>query len=173
MDNTSIYKLKKPAQSDYYNIDDMNSNMDVLDEALKSLSDGKYDASKVSTVGAAIAGAADKAAARSAAGSGVALWSGSWSDGAISPSADIVKYRAIMLLTNGGVGIFCSINGGMVYGEGGFSAGAATYRYTFKCSIVPETGVMYSPYMNQMEISPGAYPGVMAPISIMAIFGIA
>lgn len=39
MDNTPNYGLKKPAQSDDYNVQDQNDNMDVIDGALKELAD--------------------------------------------------------------------------------------------------------------------------------------
>lgn len=37
--NTENYKLKKPAQDDFYNVDDFNDNMDIIDAELKN----KYD----------------------------------------------------------------------------------------------------------------------------------
>lgn len=39
MTNTTNYGLKKPAQSDYYNVDDFNYNADVIDTQLKSQAD--------------------------------------------------------------------------------------------------------------------------------------
>lgn len=39
MDNTANYGLKKPAQTDDYNIQDQNYNMDIIDLALKALAD--------------------------------------------------------------------------------------------------------------------------------------
>lgn len=36
---TKNYNLKKPLQEEFYNIDDHNGNMDILDEALKILSE--------------------------------------------------------------------------------------------------------------------------------------
>lgn len=41
MDNTTHYKLKKPAATDFYNIQDHNDNMDIVDAELKKLNDGK------------------------------------------------------------------------------------------------------------------------------------
>jgi hypothetical protein len=41
MDQTINYNLKKPNNSDYYNIQDQNDNMDAIDTALKGLEDGK------------------------------------------------------------------------------------------------------------------------------------
>ena len=41
MDNTTHYKLKKPAATDFYNIQDHNDNMDIVDAELKKLEDGK------------------------------------------------------------------------------------------------------------------------------------
>lgn len=38
---TENYKLKKPAASDFYNIEDFNGNMDLIDAALKALAEGK------------------------------------------------------------------------------------------------------------------------------------
>lgn len=40
---TTNYGLTKPAGSDYYNVNDFNDNADIIDEALKRLSDGKAD----------------------------------------------------------------------------------------------------------------------------------
>lgn len=37
MTETEYLKLKKPAQEDFYNVDDMNRNSDVIDEKLKTL----------------------------------------------------------------------------------------------------------------------------------------
>ena len=37
---TTNYNLKKPAQEDFYNVEDFNSNADILDTELKTLSDG-------------------------------------------------------------------------------------------------------------------------------------
>ena len=37
---TTNYNLKKPDQNEFYNIDDFNGNADIIDEALKNLSDG-------------------------------------------------------------------------------------------------------------------------------------
>ncbi|MEA4934802.1 MAG: hypothetical protein VB071_14655 [Lawsonibacter sp.] len=39
--NTPNYDLKKPATTDFYNVEDQNANMDKLDAALKVLADGK------------------------------------------------------------------------------------------------------------------------------------
>lgn len=52
MKNTTNYGLKKPESTDFYNVDDMNENMDIIDEKLKELEEGgggdvstvKYDA---------------------------------------------------------------------------------------------------------------------------------
>lgn len=41
MEQTINYNLKKPNNSDYYNIQDQNDNMDAVDTALKGLEDGK------------------------------------------------------------------------------------------------------------------------------------
>ena len=41
MDNTINYKLKKPTPEDWYNIQDHNDNMDIVDAELKKLNDGK------------------------------------------------------------------------------------------------------------------------------------
>lgn len=43
MTETEIYKLKKPAQSDYYNVDDFNTNADLIEAALKDLEDRKAE----------------------------------------------------------------------------------------------------------------------------------
>lgn len=37
---TTNYNLKKPGQEDFYNVEDFNSNADILDTELKTLSDG-------------------------------------------------------------------------------------------------------------------------------------
>lgn len=39
MNHTTNYNLKKPLQSEYYNVDDFNDNADIIDAALKSHSD--------------------------------------------------------------------------------------------------------------------------------------
>lgn len=45
---TTNYKLKKPAQEDFYNIDDHNTNMDIIDAALITKVD-KIDGKSLST----------------------------------------------------------------------------------------------------------------------------
>ena len=47
---TENYNLKKPAQEDFYNVDDFNNNADVIDSQLKTLSDGLGSAAQESTV---------------------------------------------------------------------------------------------------------------------------
>lgn len=47
---TENYNLKKPAQEDFYNVDDFNNNADVIDSRLKTLSDGLGSAAQESTV---------------------------------------------------------------------------------------------------------------------------
>ncbi len=42
--NTPNYNLKKPAATDFYHVEDQNTNMDKLDAALKGLADGKAPA---------------------------------------------------------------------------------------------------------------------------------
>ena len=37
--NTNNYKLIKPAQEDFYNVDDFNNNADIIDSQLKAISD--------------------------------------------------------------------------------------------------------------------------------------
>ncbi|NYV67288.1 hypothetical protein HYI36_18615 [Bacillus sp. Gen3] len=37
--NTTNYNLKKPAQEDFYNIDDHNGNMDIIDNQMKKTED--------------------------------------------------------------------------------------------------------------------------------------
>jgi len=39
MDETTYYKLKKPAPDDFYNVQDFNANMDILDTELKEAQD--------------------------------------------------------------------------------------------------------------------------------------
>lgn len=41
MDNTKNFNLKKPSAEDWYNIQDHNDNMDIVDAELKKLNDGK------------------------------------------------------------------------------------------------------------------------------------
>ncbi len=36
---TENYNLKKPAQEDFYNVDDFNNNADIIDSQLKAISD--------------------------------------------------------------------------------------------------------------------------------------
>ena len=36
---TENYNLKKPAQEDFYNVDDFNNNTDIIDSQLKAVSD--------------------------------------------------------------------------------------------------------------------------------------
>ena len=40
---TSNYNLKKPSQTDFVNIDDINGNMDIIDEKVKEISDSASD----------------------------------------------------------------------------------------------------------------------------------
>lgn len=47
---TENYNLKKPAQEDFYNVDDFNNNADIIDSQLKTLSDGLGSAAQESTV---------------------------------------------------------------------------------------------------------------------------
>jgi hypothetical protein len=39
MNNTTNYNLKKPESTDFYNVDDSNDNMDIIDTEMKSQSD--------------------------------------------------------------------------------------------------------------------------------------
>lgn len=39
MEYTQNYKLKKPGQEDFYNVDDFNSNADIIDQKLKEIED--------------------------------------------------------------------------------------------------------------------------------------
>lgn len=41
--NTTNYNLKKPAQSDFYNVEDFNGNMDIIDGALNNAGVNKID----------------------------------------------------------------------------------------------------------------------------------
>ena len=43
MEQTKNYKLNKPGQDDFYNVEDFNQNADILDQALKELADGGSD----------------------------------------------------------------------------------------------------------------------------------
>jgi hypothetical protein len=45
MNNTTNYNLKKPESTDFYDVEDQNDNMDIIDGALKSHDDA------LSTVG--------------------------------------------------------------------------------------------------------------------------
>ena len=47
---TENYNLKKPAQEDFYNVEDFNNNADIVDSQLKLLSDGLGSAAQESTV---------------------------------------------------------------------------------------------------------------------------
>lgn len=47
MKETNNLKLKKPAQNDFYNIDDFNYNADVIDEAVEKVNN-KTEANKTS-----------------------------------------------------------------------------------------------------------------------------
>jgi len=49
MTTTTNYNLKKPAQSDFYNIDDQNDNMDIIDAELKKHADGIGDTTELDT----------------------------------------------------------------------------------------------------------------------------
>lgn len=49
MTTTTNYNLKKPAQSDFYNIDDQNDNMDIIDGELKKHADAIGDKSSLDT----------------------------------------------------------------------------------------------------------------------------
>lgn len=43
MNETTNYKLKKPAQNDYYNVEDFNENADIIDAVLQDLANHKAD----------------------------------------------------------------------------------------------------------------------------------
>jgi hypothetical protein len=43
MTETEYLKLKKPAQTDYYNVDDFNDNADILDKQMQNLGEKKAD----------------------------------------------------------------------------------------------------------------------------------
>lgn len=43
MEQTKNYKLNKPGQDDFYNVEDFNQNADILDQALKELAEGGSD----------------------------------------------------------------------------------------------------------------------------------
>lgn len=49
--NTTNYNLKKPAQSDFYNVEDFNGNMDIIDEALNNAGANKIDKVTNATAG--------------------------------------------------------------------------------------------------------------------------
>ena len=42
MKTTENYKLKKPDADDFYNIDDQNENMDIIDAKLATMSSGMH-----------------------------------------------------------------------------------------------------------------------------------
>ena len=49
--NTSNYNLKKPSSEDFYNVEDQNGNMDIIDQELKRLNeDNQYTDQKISSV---------------------------------------------------------------------------------------------------------------------------
>ena len=48
--STENYGLKKPAQEDFYNVEDFNDNADIIDSQLKALSDGLGSAAQESTL---------------------------------------------------------------------------------------------------------------------------
>lgn len=47
MELTSVFKLKKPADADVYNVQDFNDNMDVIERELSSRPTKTADASKM------------------------------------------------------------------------------------------------------------------------------
>jgi len=49
--NTTNYNLIKPEESDFYNINDFNTNADLIDAALKSISDNANTKAKKVTTG--------------------------------------------------------------------------------------------------------------------------
>jgi hypothetical protein len=59
---TTNYELVKPEQSDFYNVDDFNGNMDIIDELLKEREDGAGTADKaIATINKSL-GSADYSA---------------------------------------------------------------------------------------------------------------
>ena len=59
---TKNYELVKPEQSDFYNVDDFNGNMDIIDELLKKREDGAGTADKEITAINKAIGSADYSA---------------------------------------------------------------------------------------------------------------
>lgn len=49
MDTTTNYGLKKPAQTDNYNVDDFNENADLIDTQMKANADAAAAASTAAT----------------------------------------------------------------------------------------------------------------------------
>ena len=54
---TTNYGLKKPTTSDYFNVEDQNGNMDLIDAQLKTLDDNKESLLKSATAKASLADA--------------------------------------------------------------------------------------------------------------------
>ncbi len=46
MEYTRNYRLKKPAQTDYYDVDDFNSNADIIDEAMGNIPRAVYNSER-------------------------------------------------------------------------------------------------------------------------------
>lgn len=56
MKQTTNYNLRKPDQTDFYDIDDMNANADIIDAKLKEVEDKADEVTGVTLTGTLIAG---------------------------------------------------------------------------------------------------------------------
>lgn len=86
--NTNNYKLIKPAQEDFYNVDDFNNNADIIDSQLKAVSDKATSALPSSSYTAA--DILNKLKTVDGANSGL--------------DADLFKGQSIIPIANGGTG---------------------------------------------------------------------
>ncbi len=86
--NTNNYKLIKPAQEDFYNVDDFNNNADIIDSQLKAVSDKATSALPSSSYTAA--DILNKLKTVDGANSGL--------------DADLFKGKSVISISNGGTG---------------------------------------------------------------------
>lgn len=177
MENTTNYNLKKPGSNDYYDIQDQNDNMDVIDGALEE-NDTSIDTlngnvgqlsvltttEKTSLVGAVNEVNGNKLSIQSNAGFHNSIFRGKY----LGSSVTAAQYNAISS------GTFEDLYIGDYWTIGGVNWRIAAFNYYYNTGdsafttnhavIVPDTQ-LYTHVMNDTNITTGAYVGSKMYIS--------
>lgn len=110
MKETTNYKFKKPGATDAVNIEDFNTNADIMDSELKKLNDNKQDDIKTLTI---------------------TLAASAWVNNSISIKNDTIAANSLLWVTPTPIS-FKSYGAAGVYAD---SQGSGVI--TFKCDDVP------------------------------------